>query len=189
MNFINNITLSNQTLQYPAVGIPTPEEEALAWLIEEDPAQLNVSMGAERIRQRYALLTLWFHQPSSTQIKLIDWLSIDECKWELGADPCTASGVVDGIDLRRDNLQGRIPDDPAHLSVSMGAERIRQRYALLTLWFRQPTSTQTKLADWLSIDECNWEGPAPCTTRPVWWLPLICVAAISRVAFRMTLVS
>ena len=114
VNFINNITLSNQTLQYPAVGTPSPEEEALAWLIE---------------------------------------------------------------------------DDPAHLSVSMGAERIRQRYALLTLWFRQPTSTQTKLADWLSIDECNWEGPAPCTTRPVWWLPLICVAAISRVAFRMTLVS
>ena len=77
VDFINNITLSNQTLQYPAVGIPTPEEEALAWLIEDDPAHLNVSMGAERIRQRYALLTLWFRQPSLTQIKLFDWLSID----------------------------------------------------------------------------------------------------------------
>ena len=77
VDFLNNITLSNQTLQYPAIGIPTPEEEALAWLIEEDPAKLNVSMGAARIRQRYALLTLWFRQPSLTQIKLFDWLSID----------------------------------------------------------------------------------------------------------------
>ena len=77
VDFLNNITLSNQTLQYPAIGIPTPEEEALAWLIEEDPAKLNVSMGAERIRQRYALLTLWFRQPSLTQIKLFDWLRID----------------------------------------------------------------------------------------------------------------
>ena len=67
-------------------------------------------MGAERIRQRYALLTLWFRQPTSTQIKLFDWLSIDECNWELAPDPCSA-GVVDAIDLRRRNLQGRIPDD------------------------------------------------------------------------------
>ena len=69
VSFINSITLSTQTLQYQASnGTRTPEEEALAWLIEEDPAQLSISTDAKRIRQRYALLTVWFRQPPSTQM-------------------------------------------------------------------------------------------------------------------------
>ena len=108
---INNITLSDQTLQYPALGTMTPEEEALAWLIKNDPLQLDVSTDAERIRQRYALLTLSFHLTEESQMELPrDWLENNhECTW--GRITCAANNIVDSIDLALKNLQGRIPDD------------------------------------------------------------------------------
>ena len=82
-------------MQCPAIGIPNPEKDALAWLIEDDPVHLNVSMGAVCIRQRYALLTLSFPQPPLTQSGLSNWLTLDECNWK-GVEPCT-DGVVESL--------------------------------------------------------------------------------------------
>jgi hypothetical protein len=72
----------------------TPEDAALQWMIARDDTfhvslllKLNSSEANEvqfRIRQRYALLTLWFQQGNSRE----DWdntrgwlFDPDECNW------------------------------------------------------------------------------------------------------------
>jgi hypothetical protein len=70
--FINSITLSGRNLTMQGT---TPEDAALQWMIASDDTfnvslllQLNSSEANEvkfRIRQRYALLTLWFQQGNS----------------------------------------------------------------------------------------------------------------------------
>jgi hypothetical protein len=78
--FVNNITMSDQTLTYPSNAIP--EERAVKWLIDED---LNAAADDEMaIRQRYALSTVWFLQtptPFGTASHEETWATnIKECK-------------------------------------------------------------------------------------------------------------
>jgi hypothetical protein len=89
-SFINNITLSNHTI---VSNGPTPEDQALNYLIYKDTTfknsqllTLNSTMTnivQFRIRQRYALLTLWF-QPTFTNTRwYYRWLlSANECDWQ-----------------------------------------------------------------------------------------------------------
>jgi hypothetical protein len=68
-SFINNITLSNRTI---VANGPTPEDQALTFLIVNDTTfnftqlltlnSMMANMVQFRIRQRYALLALWFQQ-------------------------------------------------------------------------------------------------------------------------------
>jgi hypothetical protein len=131
-SFINNITLSNQTI---AVNGPTPEDLALNYLIMNDTTfnfsqllQLNsmmTNMVQFRIRQRYALLTLWFQQTfTSTTWRGTDgWLvNANECdndnSWK--GITCTSidlkgdvgmQNVVTAVQLDENNMMGTIPAD------------------------------------------------------------------------------
>jgi hypothetical protein len=60
LSYINNITLTGQTLKYPDAS--TPEGRALAWLIDDDVG--TTEMDLVSLRQRYALTTLLFQMPS-----------------------------------------------------------------------------------------------------------------------------
>jgi hypothetical protein len=90
-SYINNITLSNQTI---TANGTTPESKALAWLInndtaldtakvisEDDPIVIN-AIGFQ-IGQRYALLTMWFQQNETTQWAVTSGWLVDqsECTW------------------------------------------------------------------------------------------------------------
>jgi hypothetical protein len=90
-SYINNITLSNQTI---AANGTSPESQALSWLIyndtlletaavinAEDPISRN-AMGF-RIQQRYALLTMWFQQTDTAKWAITTgWLmDLAECAW------------------------------------------------------------------------------------------------------------
>ena len=117
----------------------SPESRALAWMQHDDPLRLdpNATENHYRIRQRFALLTLWF-QADYEWFGENNWLSEeDECRWEgilctaadlppetsersLGEvrrrrkrrDRNLAGGddeVVSKIYLARNNLQGSLP--------------------------------------------------------------------------------
>jgi hypothetical protein len=90
-SYINNITLSNQTI---AANGTSPESQALSWLIyndtlletaavirKEDPISKN-AMGF-RIRQRYPLLVMWFQQTDAAKWDNdAEWLvNPNECYW------------------------------------------------------------------------------------------------------------
>jgi hypothetical protein len=129
-SFINNITLSNRTI---AANGPTPEDQALKYLIEMDTTfsfsqllELNSMMNNVvqfRIRQRYALLTLWFQQTFTNtrwSRRNLWQLNRNECdgNWEgincasinLGGDVGTQR-VVFEISLFSNNVKGTIPAD------------------------------------------------------------------------------
>jgi hypothetical protein len=88
-SFINNITLSTRTI---AVNGPTPEDQALNYLIVNDTTfnfsqllELNSMMTnvvQSRIRQRYALLTLWFQQAFA----VTKWKTVTG--WLVNANEC-----------------------------------------------------------------------------------------------------
>jgi hypothetical protein len=109
----------------------TAEDRALKYLIEEDTTfdatqllSLNSKMTNEvqfRIRQRYALLTLWFQQTSTSPwTDTSGWLvNVDECDNWYGVE-CSSidlggnvgiQNVVTKIQLFQNNLQGAIPAD------------------------------------------------------------------------------
>jgi hypothetical protein len=121
--------LSNRTIN--ANG-PTPEDQALNYLIVNDTTfnftqllQLNSMMNNMvqfRIRQRYALLTLWFQQAfTNTTWGIRNWLvNANECVniWvgiscasiNLGGTVGTQN-VVTAVRLVGNNMKGTIPVD------------------------------------------------------------------------------
>jgi len=120
--FINNITFSGQELVYPFPerSEATPEEQALQWILEDAPLQLTVETPSElfRLRQRYALLSLWF-QSKQLWTNTEDWLSSNECNWfgiqceetNLG-DEVGSQFVVLGINFGTgNNIRGHFPPD------------------------------------------------------------------------------
>jgi hypothetical protein len=107
--FINNITLTSKTVAYPpgnGEGSVTTEERALRWLVEEDPLKLTAADHL-RLRQRYALLTLWYQTSvDSGWIDSTGWLTIEgECSWygvtcvELDVSVGGLQSVVERIEL------------------------------------------------------------------------------------------
>jgi hypothetical protein len=98
------------------------EYQALVWLQEEDPLKLDPIEFENHLRldQRYALLTLWF-QSDFDWFDETNWLSEDECTWkgvtcevvspDFRRNLQEGSEVVVGLNLKSNNVQGRIPDD------------------------------------------------------------------------------
>jgi hypothetical protein len=128
-SFINNITLSNRTI---AANGPSPEDRALNYLIYKDTTfnksqllTLNstmTNMVQFRIRQRYALLTLWFQQAftGTTWTNRDGWLvNANECDnwYGITCAPIDLKGdvgmqeVVGFVDLFLNGIQGTIPAD------------------------------------------------------------------------------
>ncbi len=113
----------------------SPESQALAWLQDSDPAELDPINFNDHLRidQRFALLTLWF-QSDYDWFDQSNWLTEDECTWK-GITCVTvtpglrrqlqemgdAQNLIEGdnlialVDLERNNLQGNIPPDVALL--------------------------------------------------------------------------
>jgi hypothetical protein len=104
----------------PATG----EAQALQWLMDEDPVDLDPLDFEDQIRldQRFALLTIWF---SSTQawFNETNWLNDDECTW-LGVtcgEPTpetqrnrrlqNGTSVVTKVEIEGNNLFGTVPPD------------------------------------------------------------------------------
>lgn len=115
--YINNITLSGEIIEYPTPFNFTPEEQALQWLIEDDPLQLSLesASGQFRLQQRYALAALWF-QSTQTWDNSMNWLEEDECSWygitcEQDVVEGSQQGVVSKIELGSNSLGGNIPAD------------------------------------------------------------------------------
>jgi hypothetical protein len=94
-SYINNITLSNQTI---LANGTTPESKALAWMITNDTALDTAAVISKdnpiaktaidfRIRQLYPLLVMWFQQ---TDIK--NWALTN--KWLVNPNECTWYGIA-----------------------------------------------------------------------------------------------
>jgi Leucine-rich repeat (LRR) protein len=118
--YINRITLSNRTLQYPANE--TAEERALQWLIDEDMGTAPSNQVA--LRQRYVMATLRFGSTSTinttdTIIEFDSYIatwanaSVGECQWQgVKCAKKNDDGVVTRLELSGvDVVSGRIPDD------------------------------------------------------------------------------
>jgi hypothetical protein len=127
-SFINNITLSNRTI---VANGPTPEDQALSYLIVNDTTfnftqlltlnSMMTNMVQFRIRQRYALLTLWFQQAftNTTWDASDGWLvNANECSWfrifctsiDLNGTVGTQN-VVTAVELYSNTMKGTIPAD------------------------------------------------------------------------------
>lgn len=110
VDFIRNITLSGFPLRYPTPLRARPEELALDWLVDDD-ASTSQEYSLRRLRQRYGLVTLWFHsgQTFSSSFETTWATSKNECEWE--EVKCDAKGTVTELDLFREDVSGRIPPD------------------------------------------------------------------------------
>jgi hypothetical protein len=129
-SFINNITLSNRTI---AANGTTPEDRALNYLIVNDTtfnftqlltlnSMMTTNMVQFRIRQRYALLTLWFQQAftNTTWSMGTGWLNANECGISWYGISCTpiylggtvgTQNVVTTVGLNNIKMKGTIPAD------------------------------------------------------------------------------
>jgi len=55
---VNNNTVNELPIEYRPTDPRTPEENALVWVVDEDPLQLDVTQDANRLLQRYSLYLL-----------------------------------------------------------------------------------------------------------------------------------
>jgi hypothetical protein len=110
---VNALTLSQASIVYPSsLALPTPEELALAWLIETDPiAWDSTTLPGFQFQQRYALLATFYAAYTAGQnITSLPWnLVIDECTWDGVA--CDSDGRVDRLDWYGRMLPGQLPAD------------------------------------------------------------------------------
>lgn len=96
----------------------SPQGQALAWLVDEDPAQLSVdtSSGTE-IMERFAAATLYFSTGGGEDLwtSSFGFLSAESiCNWNDQNDNgifCDGTGSVTGIKLVENNLKGVIPNE------------------------------------------------------------------------------
>jgi Leucine rich repeat len=114
--YINSITKSGETFQYPCLFQSTKaEEKAIAWLADLDPLQLNPqkAIHQDRVRQRYALMMFNVQQTNTTRWRFFDkWgTKAHECTW-FGVH-CNAFNQVVEFDLTNNNIVGNIPPDLA----------------------------------------------------------------------------
>ena len=114
-SFINNMTFSSENIAYPPLK-GSSEEQAVQWLIDVDPLQLQAEAEPDqfRLRQRYALLTMWFQLSGENWTTNAKWLRAEnECDW-FGVT-CDSNDAVSAILLPANNVKGHFPPDIALL--------------------------------------------------------------------------
>jgi hypothetical protein len=115
--YINSVKLSTTSLMVPSKTTTSQfesvEQSALAWLIQDDPLQLEPGtvLGQFHILQRYALLTLLLQSDTNTTVDE----GLDECDWpDIACVSRTINGmytkVVTDIEISND-VDGYIPED------------------------------------------------------------------------------
>ena len=106
--YLNSINYVDFDIQ----GSGSPEEAAAEFLINDDPLQL--SPGSEALKQRYAVLTLWYHS-NHPWVNETGWLSGDsECLWH--GISCNEEGKVVAVDVYENGYVGSVPPDIALLT-------------------------------------------------------------------------
>ena len=156
LDFVRNITVSNETLLYPAPrdDTATPEELALQWLIEDDPLQLSVETNqTTRLLQRYALAALYYSSNGEFWTLLNNgWLgSDDECDWR--GIFCNAS-IVTEIELSQ----------PISMALSLQMLHFCQTSQLIDL------ADNPKLGGQLPPSIGNWEHLEHFQCQQMWFL-------------------
>jgi hypothetical protein len=177
-SFINNITLANRSI---VANGPTPEDHALTYLIVNDTTfnfsqllQLNSMMTnlvQFCIRQRYALLTLWFQQAyTNTPWKFgTDWL--------VNANECDGDNIWYGITCASMNLEGTVGMQNVVTEVALGRNNMRGTIpadlGLLTAltYFHVGVNALTgtlpaSIGQWTSLTEFNMGRNALTGTLP-----------------------
>ena len=117
-SYINSITLSGKGVTYSpmrSIASLSPEEKALAWIIENDAAR---GIQGHRMRQRYALLTVYYslngdkwsfgNQAEIWPISTLSALSYNECQWY--GVKCEGDTVT-ALELASVNAAGSLPHD------------------------------------------------------------------------------
>jgi len=131
VEYINSVTYSETPLKYPVLEerMKTSEEEAVQWLIENDPLQLSAANPEDlaRLTQRYALATFWYSTTGAYWTNLV-WLSSEhECNWpglacvenefaEIIGESIISMNLVPSNLEEIISLEGTIPADIALLS-------------------------------------------------------------------------
>jgi hypothetical protein len=192
---VNALTLSSMNISYPALSSePTPEEMALAWLIERDPIAYNNDnsptsneLSDWRMTQRYALVTL-FHatdrdandSPYSNRSTAARWFeNVEECTWN-GIE-CNDDRQVSRVDWYGRMLIGYLPDDVGLLShlvfFGISANQIRGTLpstigfwtdlSVFSIFETQVTGTiPDGVANWTNITEAYFYGNGLTGTMP-----------------------
>lgn len=167
--YIQSITKSEVPLVYPVPQSrnPTNQERALKWLLDEDPLELQgFADELDRVRQRFALSSIWFlTSPESFWKDTTNWLSgAHECDWANvicgeSFDRRQVEQVkVEAIDLGDDSIAGVIPDDLALLSD--GLEHLQLAYNRLVGTIPTSLGLLTKLT-LLDVEENYLSGSVP----------------------------
>jgi hypothetical protein len=198
---VNALTLSPMNISYPASSEPTPQEMALAWLIERDPIAYNDTddgrtneLAEWRMTQRYALVTL-FHatdrdasdRPYSNRSTAARWFeNVDECTWNGIA--CNADRQVSKVDWYGRKIVGYLPDDVGLLTdlvfFGISANQIRGTLpSTIGLWTdlsvfsvfeTQVTGTiPDSVANWTNITEAYFYSNGLTGTMPVGICPYV----------------
>jgi Leucine-rich repeat (LRR) protein len=119
--YFNNVTFKDDS----SSNLSVYSTQAMDWIVNSDPLQLNVQNNTFRIRQRYALLAVWFHTTvDGDWFNANGWLvDDDECTWygilctniDYGPD-VGEQNTVTILNISMNNLIGMIPPDLGLLS-------------------------------------------------------------------------
>lgn len=163
VDFINSVTFSTVPLLSSPVPSEkaTPEEQALLWLIHEDPLDLSAETDKIKLTERYALAAFFFSTLGDFWLFNDDWLvGPDECQWYgiTCSYPADGSITVSGIKLDTNNLRGTI-------SVDLGLLRNLSKLELSTnpnLGGSLPTTLgNLKGLHSLNVGSCDLTGTFP----------------------------
>jgi len=122
VNFVTSIKLSDTAIGHP-LSAEIPEEAAIIWLLENTNLSVGNPSSEFRLRQKYALLVLYYATNGVSWTNNVGWLdpNTDECDWN-GITTCdrvfvdgNPENVVTQIQLNDNNLDGDFPADIALL--------------------------------------------------------------------------
>lgn len=92
----------------------SPQFKAYSWLVGSDKSSYE-TLNDVLLLQRYALAVLYFATAGHGWPYQEYWLSNrDVCEWD-GVDDCNGGQMVTELDLKSNNLVGRIPNEITHL--------------------------------------------------------------------------
>mmetsp|Transcript_9245 Transcript_9245/g.22965 ORF Transcript_9245/g.22965 Transcript_9245/m.22965 type:complete len:1330 (-) Transcript_9245:125-4114(-) len=104
--------------------VSTPQNKAYDWLVNEDPANLDLdNLTDEELSQRYIAALLYFSLDGGNWFDEYHFLTSSHvCTWNNGSSRnklgiiCDSSDKITGFAINENNLRGQLPDELLHLS-------------------------------------------------------------------------